>query len=80
MSRKPKFKPEIARVKLNPEQAVLVCSCYTGMAFVAVSLSPTRLVSGSAGCEMGSKQLKNVTPGGSGFCYSGPVSSITASS
>lgn len=28
MSRKPKFKPEITRVKLNPEQAVLACTCY----------------------------------------------------
>lgn len=28
MSRKPKFKPEITRVKLNPEQAVLSCGCY----------------------------------------------------
>ena len=27
--RKPKFRPEISRVKLNPEQAVLVCDCYT---------------------------------------------------
>lgn len=28
MSKKPKFKPEITRVKLNPEQAVLTCDCY----------------------------------------------------
>jgi len=28
--KKPKFKPEITRVKLNPEQAVLSCACYTG--------------------------------------------------
>lgn len=28
MSRKPKFKPVIRRVKLNPEQAVLTCDCY----------------------------------------------------
>ncbi len=28
MSRKPKFNPEITRVKLNPEQAVLACSCW----------------------------------------------------
>jgi hypothetical protein len=28
MSRKAKFKPEITRVKLNPEQAVLTCACY----------------------------------------------------
>lgn len=29
MSKKTKFKPMITRVKLNPEQAVLACSCYT---------------------------------------------------
>ncbi|MFH1901191.1 MAG: hypothetical protein ABIK26_02940, partial [Candidatus Omnitrophota bacterium] len=28
--RKMKFRPDITRVKLNPEQAVLSCSCYTG--------------------------------------------------
>ncbi len=28
MPKKPKFKPEITRVALNPEQAVLVCNCY----------------------------------------------------
>lgn len=29
MPRKPRFKPEIRRVKLNPEQAVLACACVT---------------------------------------------------
>ncbi|MFH1191654.1 MAG: hypothetical protein V1670_05615 [Candidatus Omnitrophota bacterium] len=29
MGRKPKFKPVITRVKLNPEQAVLSCNCYS---------------------------------------------------
>ncbi|MFH1191660.1 MAG: hypothetical protein V1670_05645 [Candidatus Omnitrophota bacterium] len=28
MPKKPKFKPVITRVKLNPEQAVLSCTCY----------------------------------------------------
>lgn len=28
MPKKPKFKPVITRVKLNPEQAVLSCNCY----------------------------------------------------
>lgn len=28
MHKKPRFKPEITRVKLNPEQAVLACACY----------------------------------------------------
>ena len=26
---KPKFNPEITRIKLNPEQAVLTCACYS---------------------------------------------------
>ncbi len=30
MLRKPKFKPEITRVALDPEQAVLMCDCYAG--------------------------------------------------
>jgi len=28
MPRKPKFKPVITRIKLNPEQAVLSCNCF----------------------------------------------------
>lgn len=28
MPQKLKFKPVITRIKLNPEQAVLACSCY----------------------------------------------------
>lgn len=28
MDKKEKFKPEITKVELNPEQAVLSCSCY----------------------------------------------------
>lgn len=35
MSKKPKLKPEITRVELNPEQAVLACTCYyTGWQYV----------------------------------------------
>lgn len=30
MPRKPKFRPKITRVKLNPEQAVLTCTCFSG--------------------------------------------------
>lgn len=29
MPRKPKFRPVITRIKLNPEQAVLTCNCYS---------------------------------------------------
>ena len=28
MKAKPKFNPVVTRIKLNPEQAVLACSCY----------------------------------------------------
>jgi len=31
MARKTKFKPEIRRIKLNPEQAVLNCACFMNM-------------------------------------------------
>lgn len=30
MERKLKFKPKVTRIKLNPEQAVLSCTCYDG--------------------------------------------------
>lgn len=30
MVRKPKLELKITRIKLNPEQAVLACSCYSG--------------------------------------------------
>ena len=29
MSKKPKFRPVLTRIKLNPEQAVLACGCYS---------------------------------------------------
>ena len=28
MAEKNKFKPEVTRIRLNPEQAVTICSCY----------------------------------------------------
>ena len=28
MSKRPKFQPNVTRVKLNPEQSVLACDCY----------------------------------------------------
>jgi hypothetical protein len=40
MGIKPKFKPVITRVKLNPEQAVLSCDCYnTGVMQSASNLN-----------------------------------------
>ena len=40
MTRKPKFKPEITRVKLNPEQAVLFCACYNSGYTAAIAVPP----------------------------------------
>ncbi len=48
MGRKPKFKPEITRVKLNPEQAVLTCFCYNtgywGGVFGNITIAPSCFV------------------------------------
>ncbi len=35
MKKKARFNPEITRVKLNPEQAVLACTCYNNRKFVS---------------------------------------------
>lgn len=37
-SKKPKFKPEITRVKLNPAQAVLACNCWSAGFFAQNAL------------------------------------------
>lgn len=54
MSKKPKFRPEITRIKLNPEQAVLSCSCQTTGNRVITMSGPTTsgrsAVSGSLMC------------------------------
>ncbi|MCM8786463.1 MAG: hypothetical protein NC935_00175 [Candidatus Omnitrophica bacterium] len=34
---KPKFNPKITKIKLNPEQAVLICSCYRSGRVIATS-------------------------------------------
>ena len=46
MPRKPKFRPTITRIKLNPEQAVLTCQCHTGstMAYGRVISNPPTLM------------------------------------
>jgi len=42
-TRKPKFRPVISRIKLNPEQAVLSCGCYEfGMVWAAAYGSNTQ--------------------------------------
>jgi hypothetical protein len=42
---KPKFDPIVTRVKLNPEQAVLACSCYSANRANNVASNRTTLAS-----------------------------------
>lgn len=44
MGKKPEFKPKVTKIKLNPEQAVLSCDCYSdGNKY----MGKTRIVRGS---------------------------------
>lgn len=47
MSRKAKFRPVITRVKLNPEQAVLACSCFSTGHVVGASHNAATLYAAS---------------------------------
>jgi hypothetical protein len=49
MVKKPKFKPVITRVRLNPEQAVLACNCYNNGQVLAGSPVVTNQVAGMWG-------------------------------
>ncbi|MFH1245552.1 MAG: hypothetical protein V1662_03625 [Candidatus Omnitrophota bacterium] len=44
--KKKKFKPEITKVELNPEQAVLACSCYDVGAILGANFNVGRNVCG----------------------------------
>lgn len=50
MDSKPRFNPVITRVKLNPEQAVLACTCWTNSSSALVNGNQRRntLSTGSA--------------------------------
>ncbi|MFH1902231.1 MAG: hypothetical protein ABIK26_08275, partial [Candidatus Omnitrophota bacterium] len=62
--RKLKFRPEITRVKLNPEQAVLTCNCYVGAHHWYVTPAWTLAVEAVSGvCIVdGGKRLYDVRP------------------
>ena len=58
MSRKPKFKPEITRVKLNPEQAVLTCDCWSANEKYSDGLGSNlmRISAGAGLCVAGARE------------------------
>lgn len=41
MKKKVKFKPVITRIKLNPEQAILVCPCYNTLYMAGSGIKKT---------------------------------------
>ncbi len=74
MPRKPKFRPVITRVKLNPEQAVLSCNCFRdGQMFAAGAFKDIQFASrfscaGKSGvvrteCVVGPYDPRGVTDG-----------------
>ena len=80
MPKKLKFKPEITRIKLNPEQAVLSCTCYdTGY---QATVSGSVLANGDADYACNGKGYLwhwACNPGGSGTPRSVKVFSSGAS-
>jgi len=65
--RKMKFRPEITRVKLNPEQAVLSCSCYdSGVDYTTKVWSTNWDTSGVVACSRDGL-------GGKKYAYAGVI-------
>ena len=58
MPRKPKFKPEITRIALNPEQAVLTCECYNVGAWIYTAKFQAGVPTGAQICNYGTKQKR----------------------
>ncbi len=86
MPLKPKFRPRITRVKLNPEQAVLQCNCHTGAIWVTTqqaSLWASRLipdVTGTCHSYDVSKQMYNYSGSSAVWCYAGSISMLPIAS
>jgi hypothetical protein len=62
-----KFKPKITRVKLNPEQAVLTCVCYSG-GYDASRTAANRRAGGSVVTVCNSGGSARVTRTGNNNC------------
>ncbi len=54
MSKKPKFNPEVTMVKLNPEQAVLYCTCImvSGTSKVRTATTTCQATKGARVCRV----------------------------
>jgi len=66
MPKKAKFKPLITRIKLNPEQAVLSCNCYSvGRRTVNVTAGPTLMCNCPLANKPGTTSLQCYASSGS---------------
>ena len=80
MSRKPKFKPVLTRVKLNPEQAVLSCNCYTSGQHAEGRFGGTNYWGTSYGTGCYSRPTPPSSQGFiSGCCFSGNTTVMVGS-
>lgn len=62
-AKKPKFKPVITRVKLNPEQAVLSCNCATnGAVLCPTGTSRTVISDMMTYCQMPGRNPSGMWP------------------
>jgi hypothetical protein len=70
--RKPKFKPTVTRVKLNPEQAVLSCDCYNiGLGiynYGGTSKTGIAMTFGSTYCYLKGQTMKSFPDPGVSSC------------
>lgn len=81
MAKKLKFRPVITRIKLNPEQAVLVCSCFSaGGQYLATTTARIRTGT-SWHCEPNGRiqYLPRTTGGCNGTVMSSAARSISSS-
>ena len=69
MAEKLKFKPVITRIKLNPEQAVLSCTCYSARKMSTATVTTRTRTT----CKLGSIVTSKTT--GNYYYAAGTVSS-----
>jgi len=85
MPKKLKFKPSITRVKLNPEQAVLICSCYSAgmlrgapLMYAGNVIGPIHCLGGYKAADQGGKSCVKTVPDGYFMAYNGPPTAASS--
>ncbi len=63
MEKKPEFNPEVTRVKLNPEQAVLACDCFDTGRKVNVGGAASGMACNDAGVPKNRRSASGIASG-----------------